>query len=157
TRWPGRWWDDVPTPGCCTSPATRPVTAPIRPRPPGRPAASSCSSRFHRACYRGPSVPFSTAASAPPRAGRPRRAAEPILMRHDFFATCAKGTEGVLGDELRALGLTGVKGSRGGVHFAGVLEDGLRACLGSRMAMRILLLVGQGEARGADGLHERVA
>jgi putative N6-adenine-specific DNA methylase len=78
-------------------------------------------------------------------------------MRHDFFGTCAKGTEGVLGDELRALGLTGVKGSRGGVHFAGVLDDGLRACLGSRVAMRILLLVGQGEARGADGLHERVA
>ena len=34
-----------------------------------------------------------------------------------FFATAAKGCEGVLRDELRELGLPHVKADRGGVHF----------------------------------------
>jgi putative N6-adenine-specific DNA methylase len=74
-----------------------------------------------------------------------------------FFATASKGTEGVLRDELRALRLRGVRADRGGVHFQGKLEDGMRACLWSRIAMRVLLSLGSFEARGAEGLYEAIA
>ncbi len=56
-----------------------------------------------------------------------------------FFATCAKGTEGALRRELVALKLRHVKGDRGGVTFDGELAAGMRACLHSRVAMRVLL------------------
>lgn len=75
---------------------------------------------------------------------------------HSFFATAAKGTEGALRDELRSLGLPEVRATRGGVHFSGSLADGMRACLWSRVAMRILLSLGSREARGAEGLYEAV-
>lgn len=75
---------------------------------------------------------------------------------HSFFATAAKGTEGALRDELRALRLPKVRATRGGVHFSGSLADGMRACLWSRIAMRILLSLGRREARGAEGLYEAV-
>ena len=71
-----------------------------------------------------------------------------------FFATTAKGTEGVLRDELRAMGLKRVRAERGGVWFEGKLEAGMRACLWSHVAMRIVAEVGEGEAKGEAGLYE---
>ena len=47
-----------------------------------------------------------------------------------FFATAAKGTEGVLRDELKELRIPRVKATRGGVHFGGDFSDadrGVRA------------------------------
>jgi putative N6-adenine-specific DNA methylase len=71
-----------------------------------------------------------------------------------FFATCAKGTEGALRRELAALHLPGVKGDRGGVGFEGPLEAGMRACLHSRTAMRILLELARFEAPTPEALYE---
>lgn len=71
-----------------------------------------------------------------------------------FFATCAKGTEGALRKELAAVGLKHLKGERGGVHFEGPLEAGMRACLHSRTAMRVLLEVATFPAPDRDGLYE---
>jgi putative N6-adenine-specific DNA methylase len=71
-----------------------------------------------------------------------------------FFATCAKGTEGALRKELAAAGLKHLKGERGGVHFEGPLEAGMRACLHSRTAMRVLLEVATFPAPDRDGLYE---
>lgn len=59
-------------------------------------------------------------------------------MKTLFFATAARGTEKVLADELRDLGLAGVEERRGGVAFGHNLEDGYRACLWSRIASRVL-------------------
>jgi len=56
-----------------------------------------------------------------------------------FFATCPKGIEPLLADELRQLGAEMVKETRAGVAFEGVLAIGYRACLWSRLASRILL------------------
>src|SRR5690625_103635 len=56
-----------------------------------------------------------------------------------FFATCPKGLEYLLRDELVALGASDVREARAGVHFAGQLVDACRACLWSRLASRILL------------------
>ena len=71
-----------------------------------------------------------------------------------FFATCAKGTEGALRRELGALRLHGVRGDRGGVAFEGTLEAGMRACLHSRTAMRVLLELSRFPAESADALYE---
>lgn len=70
-----------------------------------------------------------------------------------FFASAAKGTEGVLRDELRALRLPRVRADRGGVHFEGTLEHGMRACLGSRVAMRVLQELATFTAADADDLY----
>jgi putative N6-adenine-specific DNA methylase len=72
----------------------------------------------------------------------------------DFFATAAKGTEPALRDELRALRFRRVRADRGGVHFSGDLLDGARACLESRVAVRVLHPVAHGEARDARGLYD---
>jgi putative N6-adenine-specific DNA methylase len=55
-----------------------------------------------------------------------------------FFATAAKGTEPALRDELRELRFRAVRADRGGVHFEGDLSEGYRACLWSRIAVRVL-------------------
>jgi 23S rRNA G2445 N2-methylase RlmL len=73
--------------------------------------------------------------------------------RFRFFATCAKGTEGALRKELAALRLGAVRGERGGVSFAGPLEAGMRACLHSRTAMRVLLELATFEAPDPDALY----
>ncbi|MDH3310982.1 MAG: bifunctional 23S rRNA (guanine(2069)-N(7))-methyltransferase RlmK/23S rRNA (guanine(2445)-N(2))-methyltransferase RlmL [Gammaproteobacteria bacterium] len=56
-----------------------------------------------------------------------------------FFATCPKGIESLLAEELRHLGAEMVKETRAGVAFEGMLAIGYRACLWSRLASRILL------------------
>jgi putative N6-adenine-specific DNA methylase len=73
-----------------------------------------------------------------------------------FFATCAKGTEGALRRELAGLHLAEVKGDRGGVSFQGELEAGMRACLHSRTAMRVLLELARFPAPTAEALYEGV-
>lgn len=77
-----------------------------------------------------------------------------MASRLRFFATCAKGTEGALRKELAALRLAAVLGERGGVSFQGPLEAGMRACLHSRTAMRVLLELASFEARDADALYQ---
>ncbi|HTP50743.1 MAG TPA: THUMP domain-containing protein [Anaeromyxobacteraceae bacterium] len=71
-----------------------------------------------------------------------------------LVATCARGTEGALRRELVALGLKRVKGERGAATFAGRLEEGLRACLWARTAMRILLPLARFPAPDAAALYE---
>jgi putative N6-adenine-specific DNA methylase len=71
-----------------------------------------------------------------------------------FFVTAAKGTEPALRDELRELRLPRVRADRGGVHFEGEMSDAARACLWSRVGVRVLLEVGRFEARDGDALYE---
>jgi putative N6-adenine-specific DNA methylase len=71
-----------------------------------------------------------------------------------FFATCAKGTEGALRRELAPLRLRAVRGDRGGVSFEGDLEAGMKVCLHSRVAMRVLLQLASFPAPDAAALYE---
>ncbi len=73
-----------------------------------------------------------------------------------FFATCAAGTELVLKDELRELRFRKVRADRGGVRFEGPWRDGFRACLMSRIAIRILALIQRFPAKSSDELYEGV-
>jgi len=70
-----------------------------------------------------------------------------------FFVTCAKGTEGALRRELVALRIHGPHGATGGVSFAGTFMDGMKVCLHSRVAMRVLLEVAAFQANDADQLY----
>ncbi len=70
-----------------------------------------------------------------------------------FFATAAKGTEPALRDELRELRFARVRADRGGVHFEGELADAARACLWSRVGVRILLEVASFDASDAGTLY----
>jgi putative N6-adenine-specific DNA methylase len=74
----------------------------------------------------------------------------------DFFATAAKGTEGALRDELRELRFRGVRADRGGVHFNGGLEEGYRACIELRTAVRVLVLLREFDAADGEALYEGV-
>jgi putative N6-adenine-specific DNA methylase len=56
----------------------------------------------------------------------------------DFFATCPRGLEKLLSDELTSFGATAVKSTDGGVGFAGDWPTCYRINLQSRLASRIL-------------------
>lgn len=71
-----------------------------------------------------------------------------------FFATAAGGTEGALRDELRELRLPGVRAARGGVHFGGDLAHAMRACLRSRIALRVLWRQAEFAAPDPEALYE---
>jgi putative N6-adenine-specific DNA methylase len=74
-----------------------------------------------------------------------------------FFATAPRGTEPALRDELRELRFRGVRADRGGVHFEGPLAEGYRACLWSRVAMRVLLSLREIEAPHRNALYDGVS
>ncbi|MDR3385652.1 MAG: bifunctional 23S rRNA (guanine(2069)-N(7))-methyltransferase RlmK/23S rRNA (guanine(2445)-N(2))-methyltransferase RlmL [Rudaea sp.] len=70
----------------------------------------------------------------------------------EFFATCPKGLEYLLVDELNGLGASDVREALAGVYFRGELEVGYRACLWSRLASRILVPIAEFAAEDGDAL-----
>ena len=89
------------------------------------------------------------------RSGLPEH--EPLLMENTFFATCPKGTAELLASELAVLGATSLKIRTGGVTFAGDLGVAYRALLWSRVANRILLVLGRFPAPDEAALHAGVS
>ena len=71
----------------------------------------------------------------------------------DFFATCPKGLEYLLVDELKALGGADVHEALAGVHFRGELETAYRACLWSRLASRVLMPIAEFAVADGDALY----
>lgn len=72
---------------------------------------------------------------------------------YDFFATAPKHMEALVADELRGLGVQDVRETRGGASFTGTLETACRACLWSRVANRILLVLGRFPAATPEALY----
>jgi 23S rRNA (guanine2445-N2)-methyltransferase / 23S rRNA (guanine2069-N7)-methyltransferase len=72
-----------------------------------------------------------------------------------FFATCPKGLEYLLRDELAALGAE-AREALAGVRFEGDLACAYRACLESRLASRILIPLAEFDAPDADALYAGV-
>jgi len=62
-----------------------------------------------------------------------------ISLQTNWLATCPKGLELLLAEELQAMGAEGVKETVAAVHFQGSLELAYRTCLWSRLANRILM------------------
>ncbi|MDX2424447.1 MAG: THUMP domain-containing protein, partial [Amphritea sp.] len=73
-----------------------------------------------------------------------------------FFATCPKGLEPVLFDELQALNVEAPKQTLAGVYFSGGLEAAYRTCLWSRVANRVLFELHRCPAETAEALYRGV-
>jgi putative N6-adenine-specific DNA methylase len=73
-----------------------------------------------------------------------------------YFATCARGIEPVLADELRTLGAADVAPGRGGVAFAGDKALLYRANLWLRTAVRVLMPILEATVTTPDELYEAV-
>jgi 23S rRNA G2445 N2-methylase RlmL len=85
---------------------------------------------------------------------RPPQAAAPARDPLPYFVTAAKGTEGLLKQELRELGIRPLQGDRGGVHFGGGLESAFRVCLWSRIGVRVLERRYETWVRSDDELYD---
>ncbi|WP_278541087.1 THUMP domain-containing protein [Collinsella intestinalis] len=73
---------------------------------------------------------------------------------HEFYASCPEGFEAALADELRGMGLRQVRPLKGRVAFAGSPADAERACLWSRLASRIFVMLGRFACSNAEDLYE---
>lgn len=73
-----------------------------------------------------------------------------------FFATCSKGVEDLLQNELEQLGIQQTKIHTGGVSFDGDIENAYKACLWSRVASRILLQLKEFTISSDDDLYSEV-
>ena len=77
-----------------------------------------------------------------------------MFDKHDFFASCPKGVEGLLAQELASLGAEDVRQTVAGCYFKGELKAAYRICLWSRLANRVLLHLRQIDAETRDFLYD---
>ncbi|MBE2295036.1 MAG: bifunctional 23S rRNA (guanine(2069)-N(7))-methyltransferase RlmK/23S rRNA (guanine(2445)-N(2))-methyltransferase RlmL, partial [Phycisphaerales bacterium] len=73
-----------------------------------------------------------------------------------FIATAPTGIEPLLAAELTGLGAVEVKAVRGGIRFQGPLELAYRACLWSRTASRVILILADFPTADADALYKGI-
>lgn len=73
-----------------------------------------------------------------------------------FFATCSKGVEDLLLNELEQLGIQESKIHTGGVSFDGNIENAYKACLWSRVSSRILLQLKEFTIASDDDLYSEI-
>jgi putative N6-adenine-specific DNA methylase len=85
-----------------------------------------------------------------------RVAPEPPLTSHRYFATCGRGIEPVLANELTALGAADVTPGRGGVSFSGDRALMYRANLWLRTAVRVLWPILEADVKSPDELYQAV-
>jgi len=78
------------------------------------------------------------------------------IEEFQFTATCPKGLESVLAQELRTLGADVQREQPAAVYFSGSLELAYRCCLWSRLANRILLQLEQVRIGSAEDLYQAV-
>jgi 23S rRNA (guanine2445-N2)-methyltransferase / 23S rRNA (guanine2069-N7)-methyltransferase len=78
------------------------------------------------------------------------------MTQYQLFATTPKAMEGILAAEIEALGGENVQQKLAGVAFKGDLAMAYKACLWSRTANRILLLLGSFEVHSQQDLYDGV-
>ncbi|HUP93830.1 MAG TPA: THUMP domain-containing protein [Burkholderiales bacterium] len=77
-------------------------------------------------------------------------------MSQTFFASCPRGLESILNDELEALGASDSAVVDGGVRFSGELELCYRVNLESRIASRVLWQVATGSYASEQDIYAAV-
>ncbi len=75
-------------------------------------------------------------------------------MQHQYFAACPKGLEGLLEQELRAIGGEDIRQTVAGVYFNGDLSLAYRVCLWSRLANKVLMPLARFEVERGEDLYE---
>ena len=79
-----------------------------------------------------------------------------IMEQLNFTVPCLFGLEGLVGDELRRMGLLDVRVEDRRAHFTGSFLDMARANLRLRMGERVMLLLGRFPARTFEALFQGV-
>ncbi len=75
------------------------------------------------------------------------------MAKNTFYAVCPLGTEELLAREIAACGGTDIRTARAGLTFSGSMETGMRACLNSRIASRILLRLGSSDYYDEEDIY----
>ncbi|MFT6464911.1 bifunctional 23S rRNA (guanine(2069)-N(7))-methyltransferase RlmK/23S rRNA (guanine(2445)-N(2))-methyltransferase RlmL [Halopseudomonas sp.] len=75
----------------------------------------------------------------------------------ELFVTCPRGIEGLLLDEMKALGAQSPRETHSGVSLQGDMQLAYRICLWSRLANRVLLILERFPVADAQGLYDGVA
>lgn len=78
------------------------------------------------------------------------------MPTYQLFATTPKAMETILTEELKTLGINNIKATMAGVAFEGDLETAYRACLWSRTANRIFLVLSSFEVKTQEDLYNGV-
>lgn len=78
------------------------------------------------------------------------------MSTYQLFATTPKAMETILTEELQALGIKNIKATMAGVAFQGGLETAYRACLWSRTANRILLVLSTFDVKTQEDLYNGI-
>src|SRR5207244_10509029 len=73
-----------------------------------------------------------------------------------YFATCGRGIESILAEELRDLGALNIQPGRGGVSFGGDRALLYRANLWLRTAIRVLMPILEAPVTSPEELYEAV-
>ena len=73
---------------------------------------------------------------------------------NQYFATCPRGLEALLMNELKASNAKDINPTDGGVGFAGELSVCYHANLHSRIATRVLMQIGRGKYATEDDLYQ---
>ena len=71
---------------------------------------------------------------------------------YQFLALTSPGIEILLADEISKLGGESVRQKPEGIYFSASLTTGYKVCLWSRLASRVLLKIGQGDAKNKEEL-----
>ena len=79
------------------------------------------------------------------------------MPTYELFASTPKALEDILADELKSLGITHTKTTIAGVSFQGDLETAYRACLWSRTANRIFLVLSHFSVKSQEDLYQGIA
>lgn len=78
------------------------------------------------------------------------------MSSFNFFATCPKGIEEILAQELESLGAEKTRLTVAGVYFTGSLATAYKTCLWSRLANRILLKLSTVSVISVKDLYDAV-
>lgn len=78
------------------------------------------------------------------------------MSQEHFFATCPRGLEAILVEELIECGVKDIQPVDGGASFTGDFPGCYRANLQSRVATRILWRVGQGKYASEEDIYQAV-
>jgi len=79
-----------------------------------------------------------------------------MLNQYKFFASTPRGMETLLTEELRVLGVQGIRETRSGVYFEDVLEVAYKVCLWSRISNRVFLPITKFPANSPEELYQGV-
>ena len=78
------------------------------------------------------------------------------MTQHSLYATAPKALEGILANEIKALGGQNVREKMAGVSFEGDLALAYRVCLWSRVANRVFLPLSHFEVKSQQDLYDGV-